>query len=88
MYYELYGLQSVCLRIGSVVKDDDPRQNPRLKSTWLSHRDLVQLVNCSLQGDIDFGTYYGVSKNRGRFWDISDAEREIGYHSQDDASQH
>lgn len=88
MYYELYGLQSVCLRIGSVVRGDDPTPVPRLKSTWLSHRDLVQLVKRSLQADVGFGIYYGVSNNRGRFWDISDAERDLGYHPQDDASQH
>ncbi len=85
MYYELYGLQSICLRIGSVVKGDDPTRNPRYKSTWLSHRDLLQLVKCSLLADVGFGIYYGVSNNRGRFWDISDAERELGYHPQDDA---
>ncbi len=88
MYYELYGVQSVCLRIGSVVKGDDPAPNPRLRSTWLSHRDLVQLVQCSLQADVAFGIYYGVSNNHRRFWDISNAERELGYHPQDDASRH
>jgi NAD+ dependent glucose-6-phosphate dehydrogenase len=88
MYYELYGLQSVCLRIGSVVQGDDPAPDPRMKSTWLSHRDLVELVKCSLRADVGFGIYYGVSNNRGRFWDISDAERELGYHPQDDAGRH
>ncbi len=87
MYFELYGLQSVCLRIGSVIKDDDPRKNPRMRSTWLSHRDLVQLVRRSLLADVGFGIYYGVSNNRRRFWDISDAERDLGYKSEDDASQ-
>lgn len=88
MYYELHGVQSVCLRIGSVTRDDDPTANPRLRATWLSHRDLVQLVRCSLQADVEFGLYYGISNNRGRFWDISDAERDLDYHPQDDASQH
>jgi glycogen synthase len=54
--------------------------------TWLSHRDLVQLVEKSLLSNIDFGVYYGVSNNKGRFWDISNAEDEIGYKPQDDAS--
>ncbi len=87
MYFELYGLQSVCLRIGSVVKGDDPAPDPRYKSTGLSHRDLVQLVKRSLRADVGFGIYYGVSNNRGRFWDISDAERDLGYHPEDDASR-
>ncbi len=86
MYYELYGLESVCLRIGSVMKNDDPLGNPRYECTWLSHRDLVQLVVKSILTDIKFGIYYGVSNNSRRFWDISNAEAEINYHPEDDAS--
>ncbi len=87
MYYELYGLASICLRIGSVTRGDDPTQNPRYQSTWLSHRDLVQLVKKSLLADAKFGIYYGVSNNKKRFWDISKAEAELGYHPEDDASR-
>lgn len=87
MYYELYGLESVCLRIGSVIHGNDPTQNARTRLTWLSHRDLVQLVKCSLLAPVGFGIYYGVSNNQGRFWDISNAERDLGYHPQDDASR-
>ena len=58
-----------------------------MQSTWLSHRDLLQLVKCSLTADVEFGIYYGVSDNRKRFWDISNAERELGYRPQDDASR-
>lgn len=86
LYYELYGLESVCLRIGSVLKNNDPRENPRYECTWLSHRDLVQLVTKSLLADVKFGIYYGVSNNSRRFWDISNAEAEINYHPEDDAS--
>lgn len=85
MYYELYGLQSVCLRIGSVLQEDDPTSNPRARATWLSHRDLLQLVRRSLLADVGFGIYYGVSNNGARFWGISEAERELGYRPQDDA---
>ena len=87
MYYEVYGLESICLRIGSMTKEDDPRINPRFESTWLSHRDLVQLVRKSLLADVKFGIYYGVSNNDKRFWDISNAEAELGYHPEDDASK-
>lgn len=83
MYFELYGLESICLRIGTVTADNDPTQAARTECTWLSHRDLVQLVTCSLTTDVRFGIYYGVSDNRRRFWDIADAERDLGYHPQD-----
>lgn len=86
-YWELYGIRSVCLRIGTVLEDDTP-QNARHLKTWLSHRDLVQLVAKTIRSPIDFGIYYGVSNNKGRFWDISNAEEEIGYKPEDDASKY
>jgi NAD+ dependent glucose-6-phosphate dehydrogenase len=88
MYFELYALESICLRIGSVNRADSPDGDPRLECTWLSHRDLVQLVQRSLLADVSFGIYYGVSNNRKRFWDISDAERELDFHPQDEARTH
>lgn len=85
-YYELYGIHSVCLRIGSFLADDNPTRNERARRTWISHRDLIQLVKKSILSDVEFGIYYGVSNNKGRFWDISNAEEEIGYCPEDDAS--
>jgi UDP-glucose 4-epimerase len=87
MYYELYDIESICLRIGSVTSANDPRVNPRYECTWLSHRDLAQLVKKSLLAEIKFGIYFGVSNNAKRFWDISNAEKELGYQPEDDASK-
>jgi len=83
MYYELYGLESICLRIGYVLEDDNPFGNAHNQSVWLSHRDLIQLVKKSLLADIKFGIYYGVSDNRRRFWDISNTVEELGYQPED-----
>ena len=85
-YYELYGIASVCLRIGTFLANDKPSRNERVRKTWLSHRDLIQLVKKSILSEVEFGVYYGVSKNKGKFWDISNAEEEIGYCPEDDAS--
>lgn len=86
MYYELHGLESVCLRIGSVLEDDNTNGDAHDESIWLSHRDLVQLVTKSLFGEVKFVIYYGVSNNQKRFWDISNAVAEIGYQPESDAS--
>ncbi len=85
-YFELFGIESICLRIGWVLKDDNPTKNEQAMKTWLSHKDLVQLVKKSILSDVKFGIYYGVSNNKGRFWDISNAEKDLGFKPQDDTS--
>jgi len=85
-YCAKWGIEFLCLRIGTVLPNDDPTTNPRHRKTWLSHRDLVQLVEKSLTSSVMFGIYHGVSCNRGSFWDISNATRELGYIPQDNAS--
>lgn len=84
-YWELHEVRTVCLRIGSVLPDDDPTKSIRTMKTWLSHRDLVQLVRKSIEAAVDFGIYYGVSDNTGRFWDKASAEAELGYSPADNA---
>lgn len=86
-YYERWGMASVCLRIGAVLADDDPSAGARQRKTWLSHRDLVQLVRRSLAAEVAFGIYYGVSDNDGRFWDISNAQVDLGYRPVDNAAR-
>ncbi len=85
-YGDRYDVASVCLRIGSVRRDDDPTGDARSRKTWLSHRDLIQLVTKSLAANVPFGIYYGVSNNRDKPWDISNAREEIGYCPEDDGS--
>jgi nucleoside-diphosphate-sugar epimerase len=85
-YYECYGISSICLRIGTVLAKDEPTSGERIRRTWLSHKDLIQLIKKSITADIGFGIYYGVSNNKGRFWDISNAVEELGYYPMDDAS--
>ncbi|HLF75650.1 MAG TPA: NAD(P)-dependent oxidoreductase [Anaerolineales bacterium] len=85
-YCARWGMDAICLRIGAVLADDDPTRDPRHRKIWLSHRDLVQLVERSLAANVTFGIYYGVSNNKGAFWDISNARSELGYAPVDDAS--
>ena len=85
-YADAYGLSAVCLRIGTVNAEDRPLE-PRHFATLLTHRDLVRLVDAALAApeELRFGVYYGVSRNKWRFWDISNAQAELGYEPLDDA---
>lgn len=90
LYAERHGLTIVCLRIGAfhdsweqLIAKDDP-----LLRTYCSARDLAQLVRRSLESPpMGFVVFYGVSGNRRRLWDISNARQLVGYEPQDDAER-
>ena len=85
-YFDRWGIQAICLRIGAVLKDDDPTTESQNRRIWLSYRDLVQLVEKSLASDVTFGIYYGISNNKDAFWDISNARADLGYEPVDDGA--
>lgn len=86
LYSDRDGIDSICLRLGSVLANDKP-QGARRKKTWLSHRDFVQLIDKSIESKKKFGIYYGVSKNKGSFYDISTTKKELGFKPQDNSSK-
>lgn len=82
LYADKHGISCVALRIGSF---QEKPQNVRMLSTWISHRDTVQLVRRSLDAaDVHFEIVYGVSDNSDDWWGNPGAGR-IGYHPQDNA---
>jgi galactose mutarotase-like enzyme len=84
-YSDKYGISVICLRIGSFASEPNPKnKNDRLYKTWLSPRDLAQLIQLSIEKeDLGFQIFYGVSNNTQRFWDISNAQKLLGYNPQD-----
>ena len=87
-YTDAYGLQAICLRIGTVLADDVPKQ-PRHFATFLTHADLVRLFESALEAppSLAFGVYYGVSANTWRFWDLEEPRVALGFQPQDDAER-
>jgi len=81
-FYKLHKINSICLRIGHVSKDNKPR-NLRSKKIWLSHRDLIQIINKSIDSDVGYGVYYAISNNKGTFLDISNARKDLNYQPED-----
>jgi uronate dehydrogenase len=85
MYSDRFGLEVICVRIGSF--DERPTQ-PHELHMWLSPGDAVRLFRACLSApDIEFLTLYGASANRRSWWDLSEAARRLGYEPQDDAER-
>ncbi len=66
-YFDRYGIESVCLRIGSSFPEPADR---RMLTTWLSFNDLFDLVRVSLTTPrVGFTIVFGASSNRDSWWD-------------------
>jgi uronate dehydrogenase len=66
-YFDRFGIETVCLRIGSSF--GEPR-NARMLVTFLAYDDLVELVRCALfTPRVGHTITYGVSDNPVRWWD-------------------
>jgi len=86
-YGERYPLPVICFRIGWVPRQEkrpDVGTNPWLKSLWLSDRDLVQIVQKSIEvRNIRFKILYVTSNNTGMNWDLRTTMITLGYEPQD-----
>lgn len=85
LYADRYGLDVVCLRIGS---QRPAPVRPRHLATWLSDGDLVRLVDAALRTPAPgFAVVYGISANTRAWWDLEPGHA-IGYHPVDDAEDY
>ena len=84
-YFDRFGIETVCLRIGSCFPE--PR-NARMLATYLSHDDFVELVRCALfTPRVGHTIVYGVSDNSIKWWDNSKAGH-LGFVARDSADAH
>jgi uronate dehydrogenase len=82
LYADRYGMDVVCLRIGSAFPEPT---TVRMLATWLSPADALSLVDAALRTpDPGFTVVWGVSANTRNWWDLT-AARALGYDPQDDA---
>jgi uronate dehydrogenase len=86
LYADKHGMSVACLRIGTFRTPDRPI-DARGLLTWISHRDMTQLVRrCIDYPDYHFIIVYGVSKNLRSRWDNTNVKF-LGYAPQDDSEQ-
>ena len=84
MYADKHAMQVACLRIGTFKIPDEPEQ-PRQLLSWISHRDMAQLVRCCIDAkDFHFIVAYGVSNNTRSRWSNKHVDF-LGYRPQDDS---
>jgi UDP-glucose 4-epimerase len=84
---EKEGLSCICLRIGAFQPVEAARKAKSISmaDAWVSRRDLNQLIEKSIDVEnLKFAILHGLSDNRFKRLDISDARELVGYAPQDD----
>jgi NAD+ dependent glucose-6-phosphate dehydrogenase len=81
-YVDQYGLSVICLKIGWFL----PKPHNEIALwMWLSPRDAAQLVWRAIESPLLFGSFYAISRNSRRHWDITETMEKLGYRPEDDA---
>ena len=84
------GLSAITLRIGAFQPLEAAHDEKALSmvDAFVSHRDLTQLIQrCVDVENVQFAILHGLSDNRFKRLDISDARELVGYDPQDDATE-
>jgi nucleoside-diphosphate-sugar epimerase len=81
---DAYGLSILCVRIGRVLDEDRPR-NPRERAVYLSHRDVVQILEKCIDATdaLRYDVFLATSNNRWNYRDLEHARQVLGYEPQD-----
>ncbi|WP_305821577.1 NAD-dependent epimerase/dehydratase family protein [Massilia brevitalea] len=83
-YYDRFGIETVCIRIGSSFPEP---ANKRMMSTWFSYDDLTELLRCALFAPrVGHTIVYGMSDNDSVWWDNRLASH-LGYKAKDSSSK-
>ncbi len=83
LYWDRFGIESVCLRIGTATPMPPDQRG---LSTWISLPDLTELVRCALTApSVGFLVAYGMSGNTRAFWDTQAAWDKLGFVPQHNA---
>jgi len=83
-YFDKFGIETVCVRIGSSF--EKPR-NRRMMATWLSFDDLTNLLKRAIEADrVGFTIVYGASDNEEVWWDNREASF-LGWKPQDSSAR-
>lgn len=83
-YYDRFGVETVCLRIGSSFPEP---LNKRMMTTYFSYDDLVECLRCCLFAPrVGHTIAFGVSDNAGKWWDNRYAAH-LGFQAKDSSDK-
>jgi len=87
---EQEGLSAIAIRIGAFQPLESAERPGSLgmADAWVSRRDLDQLINLCIEVEnVQFAVLHGLSDNRFKRLDITDARELVGYAPQDDLTE-
>ncbi|MFE2498063.1 NAD-dependent epimerase/dehydratase family protein [Streptomyces scopuliridis] len=85
LYWDLHGVETVSVRIGSCFLEPN---SVRMLSVWMSPGDCARLFHAALTAEnVGHSVVYGSSANTRLWWDLTSA-RALGYKPQDDSEQY
>ena len=93
LYSEKWGLEFISLRIGWMIKQDDPtvmRDTPSedyMRAMFLSQRDCIQAHVKALEVKSNFLIAFVVSNNGRRVFDLEETKINLGFDPKDDAEK-
>jgi uronate dehydrogenase len=85
-FSDAYGMSILCVRIGSVRAQNRP-QSSREYSIYLSHRDVVQILEKCIEAPehVRYDVFLATSNNRWSYRDLEHPRQVLGYVPQDSA---
>lgn len=85
-YAEEFGMTAICIRLGTPSLAIRPGSDARSFVSWLSHRDLVTMVDrCIEIQNVTFDIFFGASGNTWKIYDTPRAWRVLGVEPQDNS---
>ena len=85
-YSKRHGLSVICLRIGTIRRDENvPNQDAyQRQRQWLSNRDFCQVAEKAMfVPDVKFATLFVTSNITNPLWDLSETRRVLDYQPKD-----
>lgn len=81
-----YGMSILCVRIGSVRRENRP-MSVRENAIYLGHADVCQMLRLCIDApeSLEYDVFFAVSNNRWNYRDLSHPKEVLGYDPQESA---